>query len=383
MLKKMFLNINNSQNVRSRLINIFLLLCSLLLTLSLVEMVFRYKAYVFDKNLFDFSTKVDWPKPPKKARVGLAPMVKSSSNKNIIYELKPLLDVYFVGAPTQTNSLGFRDNDHEYEKREGVVRIVGLGDSVMFGQGVPQNKDYLSVLETYLNDNCSEGSGLIWEVINMAVPGYNTVMEVETLKDKGLAYKPDVVILGYVGNDINLPNFIRNTRNYWGLSHSFAIEYIKDRLKNGPKSFKDINSLKKNMDIPDPFVYMYGKVSQSDQYIPQEYRKMTGKDAVISKLHELRSLSIGNGFKVVLLLVSFTKTNNFIFIEEEARKLGFEIVTTYEDFEPIIKEHNISKILGSKLAVSIVDNHPSAYSQKIIGSRLFKHLKPYGCLGPS
>jgi hypothetical protein len=36
-----------------------------------------------------------------------------------------------------------------------------------------------------------------WEVLNMAVPGYNTAMEVETLKARGLAYEPDVVVVGY------------------------------------------------------------------------------------------------------------------------------------------------------------------------------------------
>ena len=44
-----------------------------------------------------------------------------------------------------------------------------------------------------------------WEIINTGVPGYNTVMEVATMRAKGLALEPDIVILNVVTNDLNLP----------------------------------------------------------------------------------------------------------------------------------------------------------------------------------
>jgi hypothetical protein len=37
--------------------------------------------------------------------------------------------------------------------------------------------------------------------VNLAVPGYNTAQEMLTLKEKGLAYRPDLVIVNFVLND--------------------------------------------------------------------------------------------------------------------------------------------------------------------------------------
>ena len=40
-----------------------------------------------------------------------------------------------------------------------------------------------------------------WEVVNLSRPGMNTVEQVEQLATEGLAYDPDVVVLGYCLND--------------------------------------------------------------------------------------------------------------------------------------------------------------------------------------
>ena len=65
----------------------------------------------------------------------------------MVYELKPGLDGRFQDQPLKTNSHGMRDREYPREKPDGVVRIAGLGDSVMFGWGVGQGEAYLDVLE--------------------------------------------------------------------------------------------------------------------------------------------------------------------------------------------------------------------------------------------
>jgi len=44
-------------------------------------------------------------------------------------------------------------------------------------------------------------NGLI-NVINAGIPGYTTYQELEFLKIHGLAMKPDIVVLGFVFNDV-------------------------------------------------------------------------------------------------------------------------------------------------------------------------------------
>jgi hypothetical protein len=92
---------------------------------------------------------------------------------------------------------------------------------------VDAGKDYLAVLEERL---AKEVPNERWEVLNMAVPGYNTAMEVETLKARGLAYEPDVVVVGFCWNDIDLPNFVRAPAEYLSLHRLFLRDFVRGRL---------------------------------------------------------------------------------------------------------------------------------------------------------
>ncbi len=96
----------------------------------------------------------------------------------------------YLGA---SNRLGFRDVDHEVAKPPGVYRIVVIGDSIAAGLKVDRFEDTLpAILGERLN-----ALGLKTEVISLAVSGYNTQQEVETLREKGLRYRPDLVLLAY------------------------------------------------------------------------------------------------------------------------------------------------------------------------------------------
>src|SRR5262249_1399115 len=125
--------------------------------------------------------------------VTLRQMIRHSNNPRIIYELIPDLSVQFMNKQVTTNSQGFRGSEHNISKGNQIIRIIGLGDSSMFGWGVTDEECFLFILQKYLNQ--SRSFNIEWEIINTAVPGYNAVMEVETLKEKGLHYKPDIVIV--------------------------------------------------------------------------------------------------------------------------------------------------------------------------------------------
>ena len=125
-----------------------------------------------------------------------------SANPRIGYEPVPHMD--YGGADMEFwdwrgrgNSLGFRDREHPVDKSPGALRILVLGDSIAAGLKIPDDRDvFPAVLERLLRER-----GVPAEVLNFAVSGYNTQQEVETLRDKGLAYRPDVVVLAYCLND--------------------------------------------------------------------------------------------------------------------------------------------------------------------------------------
>ncbi len=120
-----------------------------------------------------------------------------SHNPKLGYEPAPLVyhgqDLRFYDYLGASNSLGYRDREHPVAKPPGVYRIVVLGDSVAAGLHVERNADiFPPLLEQLLNQH-----GLHAEVINLAVSGYNTQQEVETLREKGLRYHPDLVLVAY------------------------------------------------------------------------------------------------------------------------------------------------------------------------------------------
>ena len=121
-----------------------------------------------------------------------------SHNPKIGFEPVPELryggeDLSFYDYQGASNRLGYRDRDHEIAKPDGVWRIVVLGDSIGAGLRVERFEDtFPALLERRLREQ-----GVNAEVINLSVSGYNTQQEVETLIDKGLRYRPDLVLVAY------------------------------------------------------------------------------------------------------------------------------------------------------------------------------------------
>jgi hypothetical protein len=134
-------------------------------------------------------------------------LIIPSNNSKLRFELRPNYTIKFDGYNVQLpkistisiNSDGFRDKEYPLEKSKNTFRIIILGDSVTFGFGVENNESYPKILEAKLN---TLNNGINYEVLNFGVWGYGTIQEVETLKIKGVKYKPDMVILGYHGTDL-------------------------------------------------------------------------------------------------------------------------------------------------------------------------------------
>jgi len=97
------------------------------------------------------------------------------------------------------NSAGFRDAEHTLLKPPGSYRILGLGDSYLYGQGVRREDVCLTRLEVLLNETAEQNSV---ETINFGISARNTEHELAALETRGWAYDPDLVILFFVLNDV-------------------------------------------------------------------------------------------------------------------------------------------------------------------------------------
>lgn len=106
---------------------------------------------------------------------------------------------YTIDKPVIVNSLGFRSPDLPASKRDGDLRVLCLGDSQTFGNGVDQDKTYPARLEALLR---SSFAGRRVDVINAGVQAYDTAQEVDLLQREATRLSPDLVTVGFYLNDI-------------------------------------------------------------------------------------------------------------------------------------------------------------------------------------
>lgn len=98
------------------------------------------------------------------------------------------------------NSWGFRGGEVAERPAEGVVRVAVVGDSETFGAALPEEHTLPGALAAALNAQ----QGARYEVLNLGVPGYNTLQELRVVETKVPRLHPDVVVLYYVLNDAEL-----------------------------------------------------------------------------------------------------------------------------------------------------------------------------------
>jgi hypothetical protein len=89
-----------------------------------------------------------------------------------------------------TNAQGFRGPLVDWQKPDGVFRILAIGDSYTWGDGVPDEAVWVRLLEQELS-GCAPV-----ELINAGFVGRNTVGEADYLLDKGPRLGPDLVLVG-------------------------------------------------------------------------------------------------------------------------------------------------------------------------------------------
>lgn len=111
------------------------------------------------------------------------------------YRLRP--DVHqqeIRGTLASTNSRGIRGTrEYAVPKSPSVIRLVALGDSMTFGDGVPDDATWPAQLESALPHT---------EVANLGVPAYAHDQMYFALRNDGMALQPDAVVLGFYRDDL-------------------------------------------------------------------------------------------------------------------------------------------------------------------------------------
>ena len=292
------------------------------------------------------------PKPTGTVQAGQ--IVRFSQNRKMVYDLRPNLDVEFMGAAVKTNGEGFRDTDHALAKPPGIRRVVTLGDSYMFGWGVPFESGFVQVAAQALPK---------WEVINLARPGYATAQELECFRVYGLKYAPDVVVLNYISNDTELPYYIQKAPT--DLSSSFLKEWMDghlrtDGLTNPAPKFKDASK-------------KFWTYEDDPQRVPSQYRDLVGWGAVERSFKELAELGKQKNFRVVFFCFPHSDEKAL----QYARQAGFDVCDFTPQLQQMMQQRGLKDFYGSDLMLKPPDTHPSALLHKAGGEFLAAYLKKH------
>ncbi|HEU4929297.1 MAG TPA: hypothetical protein VFU38_05655 [Candidatus Krumholzibacteria bacterium] len=93
------------------------------------------------------------------------------------------------------NSLGLREREIEFQKPDGVRRVLVLGDSFAFGVGLKDGERFSDMLQETLPDDV--------QVLNAGVPGWGTDQEMLFYETALRRLEPDLVVLTFLAqNDV-------------------------------------------------------------------------------------------------------------------------------------------------------------------------------------
>ncbi len=140
------------------------------------------------------------------------------------------------GIVYKMNCYGLRGEDFPLSKPEGTKRILVLGDSFTFGEGVHLEDTFSRRLERLLAGKGPSGYFKRIEVINAGVGSRSTVNEINYYRQFAYRFEPDLVIVAYVLNDadyaggLDLWEEFRQSYDWKPLHRSFLLSYCYERF---------------------------------------------------------------------------------------------------------------------------------------------------------
>lgn len=115
------------------------------------------------------------------------------------WKLRPGARDLWGGVPVEINGKGLRGPELDYDKPEGVRRILYLGDSVTFGFKLASHEQTFPYRVEPILERGLEAE---IETINAGIGGYSPWQERLFLETEGFRYDPDLVVLCFVLNDV-------------------------------------------------------------------------------------------------------------------------------------------------------------------------------------
>lgn len=263
----------------------------------------------------------------------------------------------------EINSLGLRGPLPPVEKGEGVYRVVCLGDSFTFGEGVKEPDTWPRQLERLLAARMPVRRV---EVINAGVQAYDTKDAAALYLLKLAAYRPDAVILGFCLNDAtdSAETIRQNEATKKGfevspLARVSRIAEIIDRRRAAERMQREFfDTTRRGFDSPKW----------------QQCREVLAGMAQVSKEDKFR-------FSVVVFPILWSLDDQYPFVDLHARITGACRAAGCEcvDLLPAYRADATSHRRSADIYwVHPTDQHPNEIACRVAAERIADALAPPG-----
>jgi lysophospholipase L1-like esterase len=212
------------------------------------------------------------------------------------WRYKPNTESQWGKVVYRYNDMGFRGENHAFEKPEGAIRIVVIGDSVTEGYGVEWPDVFTSTLQKIL------GSG--YEVVNLGMGGLNTPQEVHILQEVGVHYQPDYVVVNFVLNDCD---FFSSAKEGAKHAEDNQSKIVLLGLKTHPSVKRALKSSALIYLVNERVADLVGRLKGEPRhdYYSELWADQTNRAKVTTAFEKLQMLSRNHRFKVVVLVWPF------------------------------------------------------------------------------
>jgi hypothetical protein len=168
------LSLHSSAAMRTFLKRVGAVLLGLVALLVLAEASVRIWSFFYFPKMIRFDERLGWRRRPDTR--------------------KEFVNAWGERSLVVANRYGNRGVAYPPERIPGTYRVLVLGDS--FAEGAQVNEEDLFTAQVERSE-----SGC--EIVNAAVVGYGTVQEYLYLRDEGIAFHPDLVLVFVFGNDLS------------------------------------------------------------------------------------------------------------------------------------------------------------------------------------
>lgn len=257
------------------------------------------------------------------------------------------------------NKYGFNDINHLYKKyNPDKIRIAVLGDSFIWGDGVPDSAIWTRKLQKLFIKK-----GFDCEILNWGKPGWSTLDEYNFLKSDGYKYQFDYLVFAFVVNDpvMDSSSFKRIIH-----PHGYIFKHIKSLTFLFPNVFSFFVDLTNNL-FSDYSDYGYMNWLNNKVYT----KSNLGKYAKL--LLNIKGFCLKQNINFSIIM---TPENHNVLLNKYFEKvipLFEKYKISYYNLYPYI-ERELKNYSDRKLWANPGDGHPGSLMTSIYSKYIYGYL---------